>query len=630
MNEDKESEMINYLKMSPKKRTKGVNTKICLFLKTLKPLIDYLDEPTNEELYNILYKLSENITYLELPKGSILKKIEDEESNFYILLKGKVAELTIKYSKIFLTLKEYLQHIIKLQILQENFLLQDILKRNKNIYNISFNDPITHCKDLKTFKYEEYYHSLKKYIINNEWFKNYDINDFIKLINFKKKIKIAKTEKDINHEPEYCFNIPEYIFSKFITKGYNINTLTEPKHIKELYTYITIKRSKIAVLDKYQIDNLDYYKGIHIKQKDLLENIIKDLFIFQGIDINFIMNNYSSFFEYKLIKKGEIIIKQDTPHYGIFLIKNGTFNVITNKTINEIEGVIHCLKHSTDNFRDYISKFKSHINDNEKKNKNNNITNSVSSSSEFIKMSNQKKNFLISTVDKNDIIGLSDFYDFKTGNNLFNVECISDEAEIFFVPNTIVNSLLNSYDIINKKIALHVEQRANYYINNLIRQKNKFEKETGELIRQRISKTPNIRTRIFSGLNNSKNYKSVNLKLGLINKYRIKSAVNNSLLNSNKKIKDRMEQVSHNYLKINDNLETNNNYNLTVRNNNINTKILNITKYFNKNNNTFRLKTSTGKKFYNKIGNDTKKLLINRPIIIDNKKIISYSYSKKI
>ena len=126
MNEDKESEMINYLKMSPKKRTKGVNTKICLFLKTLKPLIDYLDEPTNEELYNILYKLSENITYLELPKGSKLKKLEDEESNFYILLKGKVAELTIKYTKIFLTLKEYLQHLIKLQILEENFLLKKI------------------------------------------------------------------------------------------------------------------------------------------------------------------------------------------------------------------------------------------------------------------------------------------------------------------------------------------------------------------------------------------------------------------------------------------------------------------------------------------------------------------------
>jgi len=629
MNEEKENEIINYIKIQPKIRTKVVNTKIFLLLKTLKPLIDYLDEPINEELDKILYKLSENITYLELPKGSKLKKLEDEESNFYILLKGKVAELTIKYTKIFLTLKEYLQHLIKLQILEENFLLKEILKRNNNIYNIQFDDPITHCKNLKTFKYEEYYHSLKKYIINNEWFKYYDINDFIKLINIKKKIKIVKTEKDINHESEYCFHIPEYIFSKFITKGYNINTLTEPKHIKELYTYITIKRSKIAILDKYKIDNLDYYKGIHIKQRDLLENIIKDLFIFQGIDINFIMNNFSSFFEYKLIKKGEFIIKQDTPHYGIFLIKNGTFNVITNKTINEIEGVIHCLKHSTDDFRTHISKLKSNNNnDNEKKIKINNITNPVLSSSEFIKMSNQKKNFLISTIEKNDIIGLSDFYDFKTGNNLFNVECISDEAEIFFVPNTIFFSLLNSYDIINKKIALYVEQRANYYINNLIRQKNKFEKETGELLRKRISKTPIIRTRIFSGLNKNKNYKSFNLKFG--NKYRIKSAVNNDLFNRNNKIKERMEQVSKNYLLSNDNLDINNNYNLTDRNNNINKKLLSFTGFFNKNNNTFRLKTSTGRNFYNKIVNDNKKILFNHPIIKDNKKIISYSYSKNI
>ena len=91
-----------------------------------------------------------------------------------------------------------------------------------------------------------------------------------------------------------------------------------------------------------------------------------------------------------------------------------------------------------------------------------------------------------------------------------------------------------------------------------------------------------------------------------------------------------MEQVSKNYLLSNDNLDINNNYNLTDRNNNYNKKLLSFTGFFNKNNNTFRLKTSTGKNFFNKIGNDTRKILINHPIINDNKKIISYSYSKKI
>ena len=57
MNEEKENEIINYIKIQPKIRTKVVNTKIFLLLKTLKPLIDYLDEPINEELDKILYKL---------------------------------------------------------------------------------------------------------------------------------------------------------------------------------------------------------------------------------------------------------------------------------------------------------------------------------------------------------------------------------------------------------------------------------------------------------------------------------------------------------------------------------------------------------------------------------------------
>ena len=69
------------------------------------------------------------------------------------------------------------------------------------------NDPISYCKNLKTFNFEEYFHTLKKSIITNEWFHHYNINEFIKLINCKKKNKNVNIEKEIYKETEYAFII---------------------------------------------------------------------------------------------------------------------------------------------------------------------------------------------------------------------------------------------------------------------------------------------------------------------------------------------------------------------------------------------------------------------------------------
>ena len=537
-------EYINYIKIDPEIRTNVILSKITSYLKTFKPFIDYLDEPNKNELDKILYKLSEKITYLELKKGSTIKQVGEEDFNFYILLKGKVAKLSIKYNKKFLTIKEYLNYLIKLQMLQETFLLNETINKNKNIYNISNNDPLSHCKNLQTFKLEDNLLSLKQLIKGSQWYHYYDINDYLELINQKKNLK--SSENKIFKESEYSFIIPEYVFNTFINTGYYINTLTEPKHVKELYCYITVKRSKFACLEKYKINNIDYYKSIHSKQKDYLENLFKELYIFQNIDITFIMNNFSSFFEYKVIRKGDIIIKQDSPHYGVYLIKNGLFNVNTKRAISEIDNLIHKLKHCTDNFKNYVSEFKSKgedfFNCNFKKDL---LINPILGSSEFISLSNKEKEIFLTTIEKNEIIGFNEFYDYKNGNYLFSVECISKEAEIFFVPNTIVTSLLNSYDIINNKIAIRVEQRAKFFINSLLRQKKQFERETGELIKQTISKTPNKQLRIFSGIYKSNN--NLINKTNLFNKSSIQTQYSSDLLITNKKLKDRMEEITSNY-----------------------------------------------------------------------------------
>ena len=621
-------EYINYIKIDPEIRTNVILSKITSYLKTFKPFIDYLDEPNKNDLDKILYKLSEKITYLELKKGSTIKQIGEEDFNFYILLKGKVAKLSIKYNKKFLTIKEYLNYLIKLQMLQETFLLNETINKNKNIYNISNNDPLSHCKNLQSFKLEDNLLSLKQLIKGSKWYHYYDINDYLELINQKKNLK--SSENKIFKESEYSFIIPEYVFNTFINTGYYINTLTEPKHVKELYCYITVKRSKFACLEKYKINNIDYYKSIHSKQKDYLENLFKELYIFQNIDITFIMNNFSSFFEYKVIRKGDIIIKQDSPHYGVYLIKNGLFNVNTKRAISEIDNLIHKLKHCTDNFKNYVSEFKSKgedfFNYNFKKDL---LINPILGSSEFISLSNKEKEIFLTTIEKNEIIGFNEFYDYKNGNYLFSVECISKEAEIFFVPNTIVTSLLNSYDIINNKIAIRVEQRAKFFINSLLRQKKQFERETGELIKQTISKTPNKQLRIFSGIYKSNN--NLINKTNLFNKSSIQTQYSSDLLITNKKLKDRMEEITSNYSIQNshfDDSNEKNNCNIQIKRIYYNNKMNNTGFTFNITNNKMNntnFKFNITNKKMNKTGSKfnlhkNKTLRLKPPKIIKNDK----------
>ena len=627
MREESE-EYINYIKIDPEIRTNVILSKITSYLKTFKPFIDYLDEPNKNELDKILYKLSEKITYLELKKGSTIKQVGEEDFNFYILLKGKVAKLSIKYNKKFLTIKEYLNYLIKLQMLQETFLLNETINKNKNIYNISNNDPLSHCKNLQSFKLEDNLLSLKQLIKGSKWYHYYDINDYLELINQKKNLK--SSENKIFKESEYSFIIPEYVFNTFINTGYYINTLTEPKHVKELYCYITVKRSKFACLEKYKINNIDYYKSIHSKQKDYLENLFKELYIFQNIDITFIMNNFSSFFEYKVIRKGDIIIKQDSPHYGVYLIKNGLFNVNTKRAISEIDNLIHKLKHCTDNFKNYVSEFKSKgedfFNCNFKKDL---LINPILGSSEFISLSNKEKEIFLTTIEKNEIIGFNEFYDYKNGNYLFSVECISKEAEIFFVPNTIVTSLLNSYDIINNKIAIRVEQRAKFFINSLLRQKKQFERETGELIKQTISKTPNKQLRIFSGIYKSNN--NLINKTNLFNKSSIQTQYSSDLLITNKKLKDRMEEITSNYSIQNshfDDSNEKNNCNIQIKRIYYNNKMNNTGFTFNITNNKMNntnFKFNITNKKMNKTGSKfnlhkNKTLRLKPPKIIQNNK----------
>ena len=150
-------------------------------------------------------------------------------------------------------------------------------------------------------------------------------------------------------------------------------------------------------------------------------------------------------------------------------------------------------------------------------------------------------------------------------------------------------------------------------------------KKLEKLLRQKFAKTPIIKFRIFSGVN--KINKSNNSKFRLITRYYDKKKNNNELLTSNRKIKDRMEQVSLNFNSFNNIYLDDINNKSTINSNNH--KLLNITDLIKKKNKTFRLMSSKEKSYFN-IGNMNKNLFLNSNNMKDYRIITTYPNSKKL
>jgi hypothetical protein len=66
--------------------------------------------------------------------------------------------------------------------------------------------------------------------------------------------------------------------------------------------------NKLTILDINKINGIKYYLSIHSQQKKYLEKLFKEWYILKGLILN-LLNNFFSFFECKVVKKDDIIIK---------------------------------------------------------------------------------------------------------------------------------------------------------------------------------------------------------------------------------------------------------------------------------------------------------------------------------
>ena len=413
-------------------------------LEILPELKHYINENNKENESKIFYEIGKYLKYSKYKKGKFIRHSYDSDNFFYMLFSGNIAKIDIKYTRTYISFKEYLSHLIKLKLLGENYIYKKCLKRNKKIFPFEESIDILSSKVINIENYDDLIQKIKEEIKNSLWCQDdndsKDINNFIELYN--PKISSNKFSY-IGKESRYPVFLPVFIFDKILEPISFIGQLSQPKGIKFLSAYICLTSCSVFYINKSEINqHNNLYK---LFQRRVSEDVIKRLFeghfLFQDTDKNFLIKNYSKYFYVQSFIKGQKIIQQNRPYEGIFFINKGIFQLKTRRTYHELDElkftIIRNLGNFSKNFSDYKNKIEYIGTKSSKK-----YENIFEGLNPFqIENFSKERDIFFITYKSPDVVGLNDIIDEKTGLNNFSVECISDEGEAYFLPIEIYTSM---------------------------------------------------------------------------------------------------------------------------------------------------------------------------------------------
>ena len=460
-------ELIN----SSEKKSTALSETIASNLKKIPEIKQYINENNKENESKIFFELAKYLKYNRYKKGNFIKQTYESDNFFYMIFSGNIAKIDIKYIRTYFTFEDYLKHLIKLKLLGEHYVYKKCLKKNKRIFPFDENIDILTTKDINLKHYDDLIKKIKNEINNSPWYQEgkeiNSIQDFIELYN----PKISDNEYTFNrNENKYPTFLPIYIFDKYLKPISFIGQLTKPKGIKLLSAYVCLSSSSVFYINKTEIDSFNNLFTLF--QKNVSEDVIKKLFeghfLFQDTDIDFLSKNYSRYFYIQNYTKGQKLIEQNRPKGGIFFINKGEFQLKTKRTYHELNELKFKIIQSLDI-----------------KNKNSLIQINKTSTANYeniyqglnpIQMEklNKEREISFNIYKFSEVVGLNDLYDGKTGLYNFSIECISDEGEVYFLPEEILTSLITN-ETIKKNMDELVEKQCKMLLREIDNKKKLIE-----------------------------------------------------------------------------------------------------------------------------------------------------------
>lgn len=450
--------ILQSLKTASKFRTIKAILFVVNKLYNYKPLLHHIHAQNREIERKVIIELSSKLSYASFKSNEIIKRIGEDDSQFYIVIKGTIAELSLKYHKYFLTDEEYIIHLLKLKQINETELLSECIRLNKSIFPIKENIVTWLFKQNEAIT-EEYITKAKKSIeeIENAN-KGQDVNYYINITN-NFSLKNNNSNESKTH---YHIILPSYYYERTLTEGDYIGTLTLNARYKQFSTFVAMKDCDVGVLKKSQVDYPHVFNLLENIIKEDLGHILNGYFIFNHLSETYAVKQLSPLFSYKLINKGEILYKQNSYCEGIYLIKTGDFIVTTNKKYEDLNSLIVNLRHSLDFYENYPTDLKNNILE-DFSNDNNNQFNPLLFSNNSSIQRNVVKEIKIALINKRQVIGLSEYYD-KNNILQFHVECISKSGEVYFLPKESFFSIISKDSTIKFNACRLTEKNAKDFI----------------------------------------------------------------------------------------------------------------------------------------------------------------------
>ena len=605
------------------------------FLKFYDAFNDLLKKMYNIEEKIFLFNQIINKIIIETKEeNDILYKTGEISEKFYFLLKGSVIRLNVRQYEVNMNKFEYFLYMKYLYKLDENKLLNLILKENEEVFDkyellyfILGDKSIKYSGEyLKQIRNMEESYVTQRLIPNEMLEMNYN-ND--------KKIVLFETEKTLDDvlKGDYVISLTEGNIKKINVgiKDYleNLNPIEFEggnddliKNNVTLFTYDIDKEINVGEhleeLDSKKIQkrnstiicNKDCIFGVIIK-KDYISCLKITQTKFHKNDINFLIsnelfsmmnfrefdNNYYHLFEYKKLHEKHSLFEQGEISNKIFFLKKGEICVTFEGSFNDIYRIIS-LKGGPKNRKsldiNYIKRFHS-INLDEN-------------------IFRQKHKFTIFKIKENFPIGLNDFLDEENDFKiLFNAYCIMD-SEVFLISKENFDEILFRENEVRKIEKNYVIKRKKILIDELNALKN-------GLIQNYISEKFNIKLELpylfddspllSKSKSNKKSYltKLTKPKKKKFNQLKLDTKMNGELLiEMSKAIRTKMEKENienqkYKYL----NSENNKTFRSIFDNNNLILKS-NSTYRTNDNNKIRNIKDLS---VSNKFNNDILKLMIN-------------------
>ena len=478
------TELIQKLKIQPEQRTIRDVLRIKPFIENSNLAKSFRDEFTDVKLVEKLINFCcIEMYYKKFKEGQIIYKIGEIPSDFYSIIFGKVNLLKAIQEEKTMSGQEYFYYLMNLKKKEEMYLLHKTIDINSNNYQINEN----HFDVLNYIYLYNYLENIKD--------KEYTSTTFTNLLELlqinPKEIGIDISQINSTNYLMSCtklvkkklLNVPQELIQKYsfldddlIKKNVTIykNEVHQKLKINDYFGDDAVKEahSLTAISDDItEVAALPiqlYYSEIATLKLMALEKKITDLYtshFFSNIKYYKFRDKYFKLFTNEKYYKGDILFKEGEQINYIYFIKEGSVQLYTSKSINDIENLLIILIKKKETIK--LSTINDSNNDN---NDNLNYSKINSTYDDLINFLEIKQKHKLLFLSNNEEIGLVS--DFLGSDYLTSCVVVSNEANIYKIDVKHINQMLNEEFDCVEDYNIRIQSKLNLLIQRLFRTNN--------------------------------------------------------------------------------------------------------------------------------------------------------------